>query len=91
MRTMRCADSGLLVELDGLREVQALYGALTRAAPEGVLDVVPAARTLLLHLEAGADIAEVERAVRETRPADSQPDDGGLLRVPVVYDGEDLA
>ncbi|WP_338604609.1 allophanate hydrolase subunit 1 [Saccharopolyspora sp. SCSIO 74807] len=91
MRTMRCADSGLLVELDGLREVQALYGALTRAAPEGVLDVVPAARTLLLHLKAGADIAEVERAVRETRPADSQPDDGGLLRVPVVYDGEDLA
>jgi len=88
---MRCADSGLLVELDSLREVQGLHGALADDPPAGVADLVPAARTLLLQLEPGADPAAVERAVRDVSAGSAQPRDGGLLRVPVVYDGEDLA
>lgn len=92
MRVLTCADSGLLVELDDLSAVQALHAALADEPPEGVVDLVPAARTLLLRLDPErADPAEVERAVRAARPAGGERRDGGLLRVPVVYDGEDLA
>ena len=91
MRFLPCADSGLLVELDDLATVQALHTALSEAPPEGVVDLVPAARTLLLQLDARADARAVEAAVREVRPTSEVRTEGEQLRVPVVYDGEDLA
>lgn len=92
MRIFQCADSGLLVELDDLDAVLALYSALVDAPPEGVTDLVPAARTLLLRIDPKqTDSLAVERAVRSTRPGAGMQRDGGLLRVPVVYDGADLA
>jgi len=92
MRVLPCADSGLLVEVDDLPAVQALHAALADDLPDGVVDLVPAARTLLLQLDPErADPGEVERAVRGTRPAEGTQPDEGLLEVPVVYDGADLA
>ncbi len=92
LRVLRCADSALLVELADLPAVQALHGELRESTPDGVLDMVPAARTLLLRLDPGrCDPAAVERAVRDVRVGQRRGHDGGLLRVPVVYDGADLA
>lgn len=92
MRVLRCADAGLLVDLDDLGAVHALYRALAEEPPEGVTDLVPAARTLLLRLDPEtADPAEIERVVRTRVPTHDAPRSGGLLRVPVVYDGADLA
>ncbi|SFS72409.1 5-oxoprolinase subunit PxpB [Saccharopolyspora flava] len=91
MRFLPCADSGLLVELDDLRQVHALYAALSDAPPEGVTDLVPAARTLLLHLDPRrADPRAVEDAVRAAEPRDGLRDEGEELEVPVTYDGADL-
>jgi KipI family sensor histidine kinase inhibitor len=92
VQVFRCADSGLLVELDGLDAVLALYAALAEALPQGVTDLVPAARTLFLQLDPErSDPAEIERIIRSTPLASSAQRDGGLVRVPVVYDGADLA
>ncbi|PXY32831.1 5-oxoprolinase subunit B family protein [Prauserella muralis] len=92
MRVLPCADSGLLVELHDLDEVRALHAALEADPPRGVVDLVPAARTLLLRLDPRcADPAEVERVVRSTRPAEVSRAERELLRVPVTYDGADLA
>ncbi len=95
MRVLPCADVGLLVELDGLDAVRALHAALEADPPPGVVDLVPAARTLLLRLDPRhADPAEVERAVRATRPRPpGSADDVGAepVELPVVYDGPDLA
>ena len=92
MRVLNCADSGLLVELDDLDAVHSLYTALSAELPPGVTDLVPAARTLLLRLDPRqADPAEVERIVRSTRPGRGEQRGGGLVRIPVVYDGADLA
>lgn len=91
MRFLPCADSGLLVELADLQAVQALYAALSEAPPEGVTDLVPAARTLLLRLDPQrADVARIEASVRAVRPREGVGSDGDLLVVPVVYDGADL-
>lgn len=50
MKLLRCADSGVLVELANLDEVLALYATLSKAPPPGVVELVPASRTLLLRL-----------------------------------------
>ncbi|PRX44282.1 KipI family sensor histidine kinase inhibitor [Prauserella shujinwangii] len=92
MRVLPCADSGLLVELDDLDAVRGLHAALRAAPPPGVTDLVPAARTLLLRLDPEvADSVEIERVVRGTRPVPGTEGSGELVRVPVVYDGADLA
>lgn len=92
MRFLRCADQGLLVELADLDQVQALYAALAPDPPAGVIGLVPAARTLLLRLDPQrADPDAVRRAVERTEPVAAGRGTGELLRVPVVYDGADLA
>ncbi|NHD18680.1 MULTISPECIES: allophanate hydrolase subunit 1 [unclassified Actinopolyspora] len=91
MRVLPLADAGLLVELDDLESVHALYSALSRSSLPGVTDLVPAARTLLLQLDPRhADPVELERVVRETRPDPGGIPEKELVRVPVVYDGADL-
>ncbi|WP_157551145.1 carboxyltransferase domain-containing protein, partial [Nocardioides jensenii] len=66
MKLLPCADQGLLVELDDLDQVLALYAELVDAPPEGVVDLVPAARTLLLRTDpTRTDLRRVARAVVE--------------------------
>jgi KipI family sensor histidine kinase inhibitor len=91
IRVLPCADSGLLVELADLDDVLALYAELVDDPPTGVVDMVPAARTLLLQLDPGTDAEQVARAVRRVEPHPGARPDRGLVEVPVTYDGEDLA
>lgn len=91
-RVLPCGDAGLLVELSGLDDVLALHGALEDRPPAGVVDLVPAARTLLVRFDPlRTGPGEVERAVREAEPVPVQRKSGELVEVPVVYDGPDLA
>lgn len=92
VRVLSCGDAAVLVELDDLAAVLALHAALTAAPPAGVVDVVPAARTVLLHLDPGVtDAGAVSAAVRAVEPAGEGLGDRGQVEVPVVYDGADLA
>ena len=91
MRVLPSGSTALLVELDGLDEVLGLYAALTAEPIRGVVDVVPAARTVLLVTDpAVTTLAAVEQAVRQTTPRDGRRDGGELVELPVVYDGADL-
>ncbi|WP_222264133.1 5-oxoprolinase subunit B family protein [Modestobacter marinus] len=92
MRLLPSGSSALLVELDGLDDVLALYAALSAQPPEGVLDVVPAARTVLLVLDPGrTTLAAVADAVRRTPPRADARRTGEVVELPVHYDGADLA
>ena len=92
MRLLPCGQTSLLVEVDGLDDVLALHAALEAAALPGVVDLVPAARTVLLRLDpAVTAVATVAAAVRRLPPAaPSAPRTGELVEVAVVYDGPDL-
>ena len=91
MRVLPSGSTALLVELDTLEDVLALYAALADEAPDGVVDMVPAARTLLLVTDPSrVPLAEVEAAVRRTTPRREGNDAGETVEIPVVYDGEDL-
>lgn len=97
MRVLPAGSSGVLVEVDDLAQVLALAAHLRARRLPGVVDLVPAARTVLLVLDlTRTDPAATGAAVRAL-PADvldpSATTDAGseTVTVPVVYDGDDLA
>ncbi|MGY1680926.1 5-oxoprolinase subunit B family protein [Geodermatophilus sp. SYSU D01176] len=92
MRVLPSGSTALLLELDGLDEVLGLYAALVAEPVDGVVDVVPAARTVLLVTDpAVTTLAAVERAVRRTTPRPGRRAGGERVELPVAYDGADLA
>lgn len=87
---------GLLVECDDLEQVMGLHRALADARPPGVIDLVPAARTILLtfddttsHDILAAAVVQAEQ-LRDTgvfTPATTSAE----VTIEVTYDGADLA
>lgn len=74
-----------------MEDVLALYAALVDDPPRGVIDLVPAARTLMLHVDPSVTTLEmVGREVRQVTPRYGDRPSGDVIEIPVVYDGEDL-
>lgn len=88
MRILPSGDRALLVELGDLDEVLGYYAALTADPPADVVDVVPAARTVLVTTSGSLDV--LSRALRAVTPTAGARAAGDLIEIPVVYDGEDL-
>jgi len=87
-------DEALLVDLDEGLSPAAFGAAIQSAGWASVVEVVPAAATVLVRTAPGADLPALTRLVTEQAahvqehgPATEEE----LLDVPVVYDGEDLA
>ncbi len=96
-RLLPSGDAALLVECDSLEEVLALHDALAAESKPGVVELVPAARTILvaidprrLALESAVTWVRRTRAGRSSRAggATTAPEEA---EVRVVYDGDDLA
>ena len=92
-RLLPYGERGLLVELEGLDAVLALAGTLRSRPVPGVLDVVTAARTVLLSWTDGTSPEAVAAAVRAALDAPVAVDAaaGRAHVLDVVYDGADLA
>ena len=88
MRLLPYGPRAVLAEYDSLAEVMAVSDVLRAAAVPSVVDVVPAARTVLVHHN-GVDRVALEALLQ---PTDQAPRPvGPLVEIPVVYDGADLA
>ena len=86
-------ERALLLEFDGIDEVLAWTAALRRADLPGVLDVVPAARTVLVELASATDVDPLRRRLTTlpVDPADARSGgDHADVTLDVVYDGPDL-
>ncbi|GAT10863.1 allophanate hydrolase subunit 1 [Mycolicibacterium novocastrense] len=90
-------DRALLLEFDSTAEVLAWTDAIRRADLPGVLDIVPAARTVLVKLEGpryqaptrqrlGGLRIDADPEAELTPPTDGRAD----VTIDVVYDGPDL-
>ncbi|MFB7471330.1 allophanate hydrolase subunit 1 [Kitasatospora sp. NPDC056184] len=104
MDILRYGSRALLVEVADLDEAARLHAALVREPLPGTLELVPAARTVLVRYDPGATgpdrLADALRAVdlpatapAATAPAATAPatDAAGTVEIPVRYDGADLA
>ena len=87
-------DSALLVDLGDLLQVMALDRALRLQRPAWVLDVIPAARTVLVRFDATAverqQVSDWINAAQQMGAADGGPPPG-TLEIRASYDGPDLA
>lgn len=100
MRVRAYGDRAVLVELATTQEavdwaagLETLLGSAAGAGgAEQLEQVVPAARSVLVVARDGVPVVEVRRLLDrvEPRPA-AAIDEGDVLEVPTVYDGEDLA
>jgi KipI family sensor histidine kinase inhibitor len=92
VRQLSYGDSGLLVELDDLGQVLALNRALAGQRPVGIVDVVPAARTVLVTFDREVTSAEaVSQWLGEQRDGPTTAVTNVTEAViPVSYDGADL-
>lgn len=84
-------DRALLVECDSLGEVMALHRGLTDR-PDSVIDVVPAARTILVTAARQSDVEAVRRWLANAELVSAAPTiDAEAVLIDVHYDGADLA
>lgn len=103
MSLRRAGERALLLELDGLAQVHTLARAVETLRAEDhrawreVVDVIPAAQTLLVVLKDSRGVpalrAELTRLVAEgaADPTAHRAVDDRVVEIPVVYDGPDLA
>jgi KipI family sensor histidine kinase inhibitor len=92
MRLLRCGESALLVELDGIDAVLGLHAALRDDPVPGVVDLVPAARTLLVAYDRRRTSYDALGSVLRARQHQPAPHaEGGVVPIEVRYDGADLA
>jgi KipI family sensor histidine kinase inhibitor len=89
---MPFGDTALLVEVEGLPEVLSLAAAMRAERPPEVVDVIPAARTVLLVANAPAYVAQLVQWVT-TLSSTTLSDQPSVeeVKLDVTYDGPDLA
>ncbi|MCS7480938.1 5-oxoprolinase subunit PxpB [Umezawaea endophytica] len=90
MRLRRCGTDAVLVEVDSLGEVSAVRAAVRAAELPDLVELVPAARTVLISVRPGTGLGPVRRVLGEvdlSRPAEIRSRE---VRIPVHYDGPDL-
>ncbi|WBU62016.1 urea amidolyase family protein [Paracoccus albus] len=91
MRFLPAGGDALLVQLDNLDQVLALFASLTANLPNGVAELVPAAETLAVTYDPNVVTAERLAAEISLRDLSAQTQTRGReVEIPVHYDGEDL-
>ncbi|MCG5258599.1 5-oxoprolinase subunit PxpB [Cupriavidus gilardii] len=92
MRFLPVSLNALLVELADLDQTLALLASLQRDPLHGVAELVPAARTILVHYRPWATTASaLVRAIASRDLSQRVERSNTLIEIPVRYDGEDLA
>ncbi len=91
MRVLPAGESALLIELEDLDSVLALCSVLRAHPPDGVIEAVPAARTVLLlcHPQVSS-LTTIAHAVRRIRPPPHRPPVVEAVEIPASYDGPDI-
>lgn len=97
MRFLKAGDQALLVELPDLPHAMALYRQVAAQPLAGVCELVPAARTLLVHFEPSVIscaqlVAQLRALAAQAAQAvhGSGAAQGRVVEIPVRYTGQDL-
>lgn len=98
MRVLPSGDCALLVELSSLAEVLALFHEATGCPPQGIREIVPAARTLLVQFDPEAVSASaisgwvrgLSHRIETDGVASVLSRPSHRVEIPVRYTGEDL-
>ncbi|OXM70307.1 5-oxoprolinase subunit PxpB [Amycolatopsis vastitatis] len=87
MRWRRCGEDAALLDCDSLEQMRAAHATVQAARPDGVVDLVPGARSLLV---VGA-VAAVRALLEDADLSHPPPGESREVTLDVHYDGEDLS
>lgn len=91
VRVLPLRPGTVLLELAGLEETLSLYDAFQQSPVAGVLEIVPAARTLMIAFDALVlDQSQLLQAVGERFGKERSVGVTETVDIPVHYDGEDI-
>jgi KipI family sensor histidine kinase inhibitor len=95
VRLRRCGTDAVLVEVDSLDQVAAVRAAVRAAADRGdlpdLVELVPAARTVLVSVRPGTGgLGRLRHVLAAADLTDPPRPDRREVRIPVRYDGPDL-
>jgi KipI family sensor histidine kinase inhibitor len=92
IRVLPYGDGAALIDLDRPEQVLGLQAALDDEPPCGMIEMVPAAQTLLIRFDPGSTSFErLSAEITRHSVADGSRRRGSHVTVPVRYDGADLA
>jgi len=92
LRVRRAGDTGVLVETGDLTMSHRLHAAVRAAGIEGIVDVVPGERTVLVTVDPRrCEPGRLAALLPTLPPAEASSGDLTPVDIPVTYDGEDLA
>ena len=94
MRALPMGERAFLLEAATIDDVLAVHAALAATRPDGVVDIVPAARTVLVRVDPRVLAIPAARAWATAAAADAETvgtADRPLVELDIVYDGADLA
>jgi KipI family sensor histidine kinase inhibitor len=90
-RILPSGPTAFLAEYDSLDDVMHAAAHLQAERPSGVIDLVPAARTILITVADHGDLTAIIDWVRRPAPVHDRPaHEGPAITIDVVYDGVDL-
>lgn len=90
MRLLPCGDRAIVLEADDTADVLGWTAAIEQAGLD-VVDVVPAARTVLVTVATADRLPGVREAISRLRPATAASRaEGPVVEIPTVYTGPDL-
>ena len=92
-RVLPMGERAFLVEAGSLDDVLALHAALADSSPQGVVDLVPAARTVLVRVDPRRLALAAAQAWARAAASSAEATDmthGPLVELDTVYDGADL-
>ena len=90
-RVRAVGERAFLVECAGLTEVLGLQAALAAEPPPGLVESLPAARTLLVTATDRRARDRLTALLRELPAGSTRATGGDVVTIDTVYDGEDLA
>lgn len=92
MRFLSVNCDSFLIELDSLQQTLALYNRLQQLQHPMILDLIPAARTVLVYFDAlRTKVAEIQRWICGLDIDFQAQQEQRSVDIPIIYDGEDLA
>lgn len=83
-------DRALLLEVADAAQALALHRTVLDRDLPGIVESVPAARTVLVTFDAPAACTRAARWLPDLRPVQLGPTDRAVVEIAVVYDGQDL-
>ena len=90
VRLLPYGERAALLEVASIDEVIGTYEAIGELSLDGVEDVVPAAVTVLISFVDAPAFQRALPALKAISPRAADHAPGDLVRIPVIYDGQDL-